>query len=382
MPNNIQNYIDKAAKQGLTQEQITQNMLQAGWALSQILTELNLYFNKPQPILDQQPAVSQLNIKQGNSSQFINSLESNKTLEQEKIMPEEPAKSLSGVLKYFDPTFYANLLYGSQKVKPFLIAILLALIITIKPSIVFFSNWFPILKDAPSKVIAVVNENYPEELEITVKDGYASTNVTEPYYITIPKDTLDTFLPQKEKINGPKATVRLVTINTDAQASDFERYQTYALLTQKDFIYYDDGQIKTISLKEIKDVTISKQWIIDKINEINKNNRIGRILSILLYTFPLILFIGSYLTLLSSFFMLSFLLRLLTAINQIPVTFGKMFALTAAVETIPVILLTVFGWLPFVSTVIASLSSLSTVLLLAIAYMGITTYKNTYANNN
>jgi len=173
-----------------------------------------------------------------------------------------------------------------------------------------------------------------------------------------------------------------VTINTDAQASDFERYQTYALLTQKDFIYYDDGQIKTISLKEIKDVTISKQWIIDKINEINKNNRIGRILSILLYTFPLILFIGSYLTLLSSFFMLSFLLRLLTAINQIPVTFGKMFALTAAVETIPVILLTVFGWLPFVSTVIASLSSLSTVLLLAIAYMGITTYKNTYANNN
>jgi len=200
MPNNIQNYIDKAAKQGLTQEQITQNMLQAGCALSQILTELNLYCNKPQPILDQQPAVSQLNIKQGNSSQFINSLESNKTLEQEKIMPEEPAKSLSGVLKYFDPTFYANLLYGSQKVKPFLIAILLALIITIKPSIVFFSNWFPILKDAPSKVIAVVNENYPEELEITVKDGYASTNVTEPYYITIPKDTLDTFYLKKRKL--------------------------------------------------------------------------------------------------------------------------------------------------------------------------------------
>src|SRR3989344_4178481 len=73
----------------------------------------------------------------------------------------------------------------------------------------------------------VVQNTYPDELVITIKDGQLSTNVKEPYSIPLPKEFPDIF------------DQNLITIDTKAQVSDYPKYQSLALVTKDSIAFFD-----------------------------------------------------------------------------------------------------------------------------------------------
>lgn len=104
-------------------------------------------------------------------------------------------------------------------------------IITLAKSVQFGGELFRSLPKVEASLPVVkqtIVQAYPEELVIEIKNGQASTNVVEPYTITL-KD----IYPKLK----PKDNARLVTIDTRATADDYERYGSFILLTKNHLIY-------------------------------------------------------------------------------------------------------------------------------------------------
>lgn len=104
----------------------------------------------------------------------------------------------------------------------------------------------PQIPDFIEKTKIVLSQIYPEELIITVKDRKISTNVQEPYFISVPKEMV---IPEKE-------AKYLVAIDTSADIADFDKYQSLFLLS-KEFVAMKDNSTgyKVQALDEIlKDV--------------------------------------------------------------------------------------------------------------------------------
>jgi hypothetical protein len=119
------------------------------------------------------------------------------------------------------------------------------------------------VRNFASNLPATIADLYPEELEIKVKDGEASINQAEPYYYPIDR-LLKVFSDFKEKILGinTEDLDYLLVIDTQASVDNFNDYRTYALLTQKNLIYYNDnGNLEIVSLKNAGNITLNRQII-------------------------------------------------------------------------------------------------------------------------
>jgi hypothetical protein len=204
----------------------------------------------------------------------------------------------------------------------------------VRPSYKLISIVYPVVQNLPQKVTDTVTQIIPEELEVTIKNGTASTNVTEPYYIVANMHSLENLFLTKEpsKLDpSPQAQVRLLTIDTQARAEDFERYQCFALLTETSLVYYDDEQITIRPLNQVEDITLSRAIILDKINQVNKDNRIGNWLVIGLYALPVLIFIAAFFNELFGVLVIALFIKIIIAINQLSFPFKRIFAYTAAI---------------------------------------------------
>jgi len=99
---------------------------------------------------------------------------------------------------------------------------------------------------------------YPQELVVKIQNGEVSTNVSEPYIISL-FDFKRIF--DEMRVLGAKTPdlVNLLVIDTKASVDDFTRLQTYALLTKDKFIVYDDkGGYRVYPLTDVSNVVIDK----------------------------------------------------------------------------------------------------------------------------
>jgi len=90
-----------------------------------------------------------------------------------------------------------------------------------------------------------LKESYPKELVVTIKDGTLSINQESPYYIDIPemKDFGD--------------FQHLITFNTEASISDFEKAESFILVTDQAIVYPDDPtgqQLSSYQVMGLKDI--------------------------------------------------------------------------------------------------------------------------------
>ncbi len=127
----------------------------------------------------------------------------------------------------------------------------------------------------------IVN-NYPSELVITVKNGQASSNVTEPYFIKTPAS-----ITGENSKNEPAITINvngwhpssssssvpenLIVIDTKNQFSeaDFDKYSTFAVLTKTSFASRkDNGKIEIQSLSKMPNWTIDKASVASFVGKI------------------------------------------------------------------------------------------------------------------
>lgn len=114
----------------------------------------------------------------------------------------------------------------------------------------------------------IINKVYPDGLEVQIRNGVVSTNVPEPYFISV--DRLERgFEELEDEVEGIKSDEikNILVIDTSASLDDLKRYQTYVLLTRNYLTYYkDDGRIETVSLDEVKNFTLNHNVIRGQLN--------------------------------------------------------------------------------------------------------------------
>ena len=116
-----------------------------------------------------------------------------------------------------------------------------------------------VTKVLPQEVTAA----YPAELEITIKDGAASVNVREPYYIPLSSfNTLKEEFDSRIKGTSTLQIHSLLAIDTRAKIEDFPQYQTLALLTKHHLsVKDDDGNLRSIPLNEMPNTKITQMEV-------------------------------------------------------------------------------------------------------------------------
>ena len=136
--------------------------------------------------------------------------------------------------------------------------ILLVLIGIFLKTIVFASGVViavPLVKTQLPMVKNQIRNAFPQDLEVQIKNGSASTNVQEPYVIT-----LHQLVPQLKK----EKNMNLITIDTTAQVEQYQSYKTGFLLTKTNLVYPSRNSSSTNSYEVFPLSGIKEPVTIDK----------------------------------------------------------------------------------------------------------------------
>lgn len=109
---------------------------------------------------------------------------------------------------------------------------------------------------------------YPEELVITLQNGQVSTNVEEPYFISI-----DQILPEKiaselESADGLGKNAVVIDTKTPFSEAQFAAYSTITWLGADAVYVAKDGGVEITSLAEAPDTVIDKIMMDGLINDL------------------------------------------------------------------------------------------------------------------
>lgn len=244
-------------------------------------------------------------------------------------------------------SYYLSVLEGKASFKVFLAGLLLAFVISLKPSFTTVRIIYPLTSNLEAKVLSLVEEVYPQELEIKIEKGLATTNVTEPYYLVVRQSTLENYLSLTDDNAGSTTKIRLLAIDTKGKAEDFERYQALVLLTEKSLVYFQDGRINVQPLREMPQLTINREVMTNLIKELNQNNWLVVGVKFLVVIMPFFILLGAFLSLLFIWLFLAVIIWLMKRINQLNLGPGQIFRLTVAISFLPLLAWNLLDFLPF-----------------------------------
>jgi len=226
----------------------------------------------------------------------------------------------------YNPEYYGNVLNKpfSYSLKYFLLfSFIIALLLTVHSSFSALPKIKSFLDIAGKKAV----QYYPDELQITIKDGKASTNVNEPYFIKTPEDI---------KINNIENLVVIDTKNVFSVA-EFENYKTLLLLTNDSLIYREQNNNKmTIqSLSQIPNYTLNKQVLLSLFNKISPYLKSAYplfIIAMLLFFFSVLTFRLLYLL------FAALLIWIIAKIKKIDIGYSKSYQLGLHLMTLAIII--------------------------------------------
>ncbi|EKD86112.1 MAG: protein of unknown function DUF1189 [uncultured bacterium] len=132
----------------------------------------------------------------------------------------------------------------------------LAAILALIQSVISIPVAVSIQKELPNLSTKLVSY-YPAELEVRIKDGKASTNVEEPYFIKMPEggDEYDNLL--------------VIDTKTAYTAEQFSKYSAAAWLTRDTLFVKEQNGLRAFELTKIQDLTINKTFVSGIVNKIS-----------------------------------------------------------------------------------------------------------------
>lgn len=289
-------------------------------------------------------------------------------------------ESKASFLNLFSLEYYLNVLRGQKRFRVFLIAFIFSIIFSIQASVDIVKDLYPLTRDIEKKASTFVNDYYPEELEVNIKKGKASSNVSEPYYITLPKEIIEDPTSFGKKESNSTSKVRILAIDTKGTAEDFESYQSMALLTQTNLVYYKDGGISIQSLRDVEDLTINKSKVSSEIGKISKQYHVQGIVNAFLIALIPLIVLGIFLVTLFTFLLLSVGVWIMLKINQLNFPFKKIYLYTASIAIIPTVIWNVLSIIPALNMPTLYLGFITDIVVLVIAYFGILKLKKQPVN--
>ncbi|MDQ5981486.1 MAG: hypothetical protein QG570_235 [Patescibacteria group bacterium] len=163
-------------------------------------------------------------------------------------------------LNQIQNSIYNRDFYKSLLAKPFWYSfkyyLKLSLLLSIVITIVFTIFAVPDLLRGLWKIDTEVLNIYPDDLVVTISEGRASINQTEPYVVPLPRHLIPKEIEEFDNYQN------LLVIDTKVGASieqSLESTSTMAFLSETQIAYKDiDGRIYTDSIAPFTNMTISE----------------------------------------------------------------------------------------------------------------------------
>jgi hypothetical protein len=211
-----------------------------------------------------------------------------------------------------------------------------SLILALLASIIFAFTT-PKILSLIKETLSTVVDDYPEDLVVSIKEGNATINRPEPYFVTVRGPLEDDDSLQNENI------LNMMVINTTEpfNSSKFKEYQTLSLLTKNEIVVVgQNSEIKILPLSTFGNVDITKSWVFEK------QAWLYKLLPWLMVGMFILFFIGIFFIEFvgSMFFFLIFALVawLILKIKKINVSHGRAYQVTAHAGTL-IMILVIFG---------------------------------------
>ncbi len=115
---------------------------------------------------------------------------------------------------------------------------------------------------------------YPDNLEITVKNGKVSTNVPEPYFIKMPVELRSEFQDSRDQALRTGSDLsrieNLFVIDTLSPLTIdlFKSYKTFVLISRDSVAYYDNSAVKIQPLDQSINGVVTKAKVSSVLTEI------------------------------------------------------------------------------------------------------------------
>ena len=247
----------------------------------------------------------------------------------------------------YSPEYYRELMTQpfSYSLKYFF---LLTLVFMVLFTLRFSVLYLPEINKTLGSVGATIIDRYPQELEVNVKDGIVSTNVEEPYYIKIPD-------AQKADFGGSESDIEnFIVIDTKNEPSidSLDKYKTFVLVTKNYIVAKEDnGKITMNSLKEMPDISINKNSVIQF------TEKYSPYLKFLIPILILFVFIGSFFLVafeLVYLLIAALFIWLIASVKGAGIGYKKSYQLGIHLITLPLLITVIFqiGFLLFTTAVL------------------------------
>lgn len=257
----------------------------------------------------------------------------------------------------YNPEFYReirNESFGRAFAYYYKLAFWIALISAIVASFTISPKLNSFLDLVDEKVLTA----YPAGLEVTIKDGHASTNQVAPTLIPLPVTEIPAKIDSRDN-QMPADLENFLVIDTTQPFTleMFKNYHTVALLTADSLVSYDRGQAVTIrSLQNWPSFVINQGNLTTWSTSLNSVASRWLLPLVLVGIFLLVLFIATFA--LAYLLVASLLVYLVAIIRQNRLTYSQAYRVSMHAITLPVIismldlLLPSFTLPPFLFTLI------------------------------
>ncbi|HEY5587926.1 MAG TPA: DUF1189 family protein [Candidatus Paceibacterota bacterium] len=201
--------------------------------------------------------------------------------------------------------------------------------------VVIFAISIPFLSSTIKKSASSFVSSYPDDLVVSIKDGNASVNRTEPYMVKVPNDLINTDNSNSLKIEN------LVTINTTEPFTidKFHQYSTLSLLTKKELVLMQSnkGEVKVMSLSDLGNIELTKTYVLEK--EVLLNKILPWIMAILIPVLYVGMSLGIFIGTIIILFFYAAIVWFVLKIKGIKVSYKKAYQIALHAST----LLIIFG---------------------------------------
>ena len=260
-------------------------------------------------------------------------------------------------IQTFKQSFYSPEFYRELKNKKFWFSLKyfysLVAILAFVYAIVISVSALPAIKGFMGKIEPYLR-SYPAELVITIQDGKASTNVSEPYFIKMPDGLCD--LESQEAGFCELNSLIVIDTKTPFSSAKMEEYKSLAWLTEDSLIVKQDKETKLTSLKDVPNTVINKQFmdgLADKAGSI-----VRKAIPVVLPLAAVLIFFGLIIYLSKLIFLLfgALIVWIIGRIKKVDMTYGYAYRIGLHAITLGVILrfLELFG-LPNVPLLLTAL---------------------------
>lgn len=210
---------------------------------------------------------------------------------------------------------------------------LLSLVATVGFAVLAVPQGIRFMKE---EAVPLIQEKYPSDLKITIKNGEASTNNATTTVIRGEKKTLGTLFKDDVIEN-----ILVIDTGSEYTREAFDRYHTFALLAKHDIVMRrTEGDVVVQSLRSFPEMTVASTTLIGFVERVNDSIAFLAVLSLVIVFALLVAGYLMYLIPLALFALIPFFLAW---IKNIPLTYRGAYKMSVYAVVPGLVLKTVFN---------------------------------------